>query len=151
VTDLIHAIPYDLLRGLHLLAVIAWMAGLLMLPRLFAYHAEAARGGELELKMTEGARRVMAVILNPAMIATWVLGLAMLWARGWETAMQPWMVAKLVLVLALSGYHGMLAGARRRFAAGERPGSSRRWRMLNEVPFLIAIAVVLLVTLEPTF
>ncbi len=138
---------YDLLRGLHLVAVIAWMAGMLLLPRLYAYQTEAAPGGELEAKMVTAAQRLRTLILTPALLATWALGLA-LWIGFHPGAPPLWLTLKLLAVLALSGLHGFFVAAGRRLAKGERRHSARFWRIMNEVPFVIAIAAVLLVTLQ---
>ncbi len=154
-----HLISYDLARGLHIIAVIAWMAGMLMLPRLYAYIAGSQPGGELEAKMIAAAKSLRLIIINPAMILTWAFGLFLFmvyivgdWARpiGEIMASVPhWFWGKLILVLALSGYHGFLIGQGRKIAAGQRTHSERYWRLMGEIPFLIAIAVVLLATLEP--
>jgi putative membrane protein len=147
---------YDLLRGLHIIAVIAWMAGMMYLPRLYAYHTETAPpGSEFDGHFQVWEAKLLRIIINPSMIVTWVLGLALVWwhvdaaGEGWSFLARPWMAAKLALVLGLSGWHGMLAGARRKLASGARPRSARFWRATNEIPFLIAVAAVLLVTLQP--
>jgi putative membrane protein len=143
---------YDLLRGLHILAVIAWMAGMLYLPRLYVYHMRAARGSELDLTFQEMERKLLRIIINPAMIATWLFGLCLIAAdgvnRGWDFLAQPWMIVKLVSVFVLSGWHGFLAGARRKFEAGTNARSEKFWRMTNEIPFVLAIIIVLSVTTE---
>jgi protoporphyrinogen IX oxidase len=144
-------LDYDLLRGLHIISVIAWMAAMLMLPRFFAYQSESARGGELERQMIDASRRLMTIIMNPAMIATWVFGLLLLWKIGFVTLLQPWLAIKFALVLVLSGIHGVFSRVRKQFAAGARPKSSRYWRLMNEVPFVIAIIVVLMATVQPMF
>lgn len=151
---------YNLARALHILAVIAWMAGLLMLPRFYAYQTGAQPGGELEKKMIEGSRRLRAIIMTPAMIAAWVFGLFLLWEynsgpAGDRTfaeglgAIRGWLWLKLALVIALTGAHGFMVAQGRKLAAGQRTLSEKTWRLLNEVPFVIAIVVVLLATLEP--
>ncbi|HEY8615333.1 CopD family protein [Phenylobacterium sp.] len=146
---------YDLLRGLHILAVIAWMAGMLYLPRLYAYHTETAPPGtEFDAHFQVWEHKLLRIIINPAMTLTWVLGLGLLYfhivvaERGWGFLAQPWMLVKLAAVIALSGWHGVLSKARRQFAAGERPKSAKFWRATNEIPFLLAIVAVLAVTLE---
>jgi putative membrane protein len=143
---------YDLARGLHILAVIAWMAGLLYLPRLFAYHAEAAVGSEMDLTFQTMERKLLNIIMNPAMIAAWGFGLWLVWLnvqnRGADFLLQPWMVAKLSGVVFLTAWHHVLATARKRFAAGANTRSNRFWRMTNELPFLAAIVMVLAVTTE---
>ena len=147
---------YDLARGLHILAVIAWMAGLLYLPRLYIYHVKAAPGGEMDQTFQTMERKLLKLIMNPAMIAAWVFGLWLFWLRSgagadWSFAHQPWMIAKIAGILFLTGWHHYLGVARKRFAAGTNPRSERYWRMTNELPFLAAIVMVLSVTLEWTF
>ena len=147
---------YDLARGLHILAVIAWMAGLLYLPRLYAYHVKAAPGGEMDQTFQTMERKLLKIIMNPAMIAAWVFGLWLFWLRSgsgadWSFAHQPWMIAKIAGILFLTGWHHHLAKAGKRFAAGTNQRSERYWRMTNELPFLAAIVMVLSVTLEWTF
>lgn len=145
---------YDLLRGLHILAVIAWMAGLLYLPRLFAYHVAATPGSETDETFKTMERKLLRIIMNPAMVAAWVFGLALMWfdatylRGGWGFLAQPWMAVKLVGVVFLTGWHHVLAAARKRFAAGTNTRSARFWKMTNELPFLAAIVMVLAVTLE---
>lgn len=149
---------YDLARGLHILAVIAWMAGLLFLPRLYAYDAEQAeKAGPLRSEMRKllriWQRRLLKIILNPAMGVSWGLGLWLLWIRSgggadWSFVPRPWMVAKLAGAIALSGWHGYLSAEFRRIQAGTSARTGRFWRMTNEIPFLIAIVMVLSVTLE---
>jgi len=147
---------YDLARGLHILAVIAWMAGMLFLPRLYAYDAEQKGKpeplrSEMQALLRVWQSRLLRIIINPAMILAFGLGLWLLSIRGWETALQPWMAAKLGGVFALGAWHGFLAGERKKIAAGTSTRSGRFWRMTNEIPFLIAIVMVLSVTLEWSF
>ncbi|HVI31784.1 CopD family protein [Phenylobacterium sp.] len=146
---------YDLLRGLHIIAVIAWMAGMLYLPRLYAYHTETAPpGSEFDAHFQVWERKLLRIIINPAMSITWLLGLGLLYfhifalQRGWDFLLQPWILVKLALVIFLSGWHGFLSGARKKLAAGERPKSAKFWRATNEIPFLVAVVAVLAVTLE---
>jgi protoporphyrinogen IX oxidase len=141
---------YNLARGLHIIAVIGWMAGLLMLPRFYAYQTEAEPGGELEKKMIDAASKLRTIILNPAMIATWVLGLYLIVTQHLAHLLIFWLVTKLILVLGLSGLHGFYLAQGKKLAKGERPYTAKFWRMVNEVPFVIAIVVVLLVTLKPS-
>jgi putative membrane protein len=153
-----HVIGYDLARGLHIIAVIAWVAGLLMLPRFYAYITTAQPGGELEQTMLKAARNLRAIILTPSLILAWAFGIflfATYLVADWATfpgvlgTVPHWFWGKLILVLGLSGYHGFLSAEGRKLAAGQRPRSERYWRLMSEVPFLVAIAVVLLATLEP--
>jgi len=139
---------YDPLRALHIISVIFWMAGMLYLPRLFVYHHTAQKGGELESSLLTQERKLLKVIINPAMLATWTFGILLIFANaeranGWSIFASPWWSAKFLLVLAMSGVHGFYAGAQKKFARGERPLSERRWRMLNEIPALMTIAIVL--------
>ena len=144
---------YDLLRGLHILAVIAWMAGLLYLPRLFAYHSRAAVGSEMAATFQTMEAKLLRIIMNPAMVAAWLFGVGLIGANrarygGWDYLTEPWMVAKLAGVLFLTWWHHYLAVARKRFTEGANARSERFWRMTNELPFLAAIVMVLAVTLE---
>ncbi len=151
---------YDLARGLHILAVIAWMAGMLYLPRLYAYDAEQAGKaeplkGEMQALLRVWQTRLLRIIINPAMTLAFILGGWLLWLRSgqgadWSFAHQPWMVVKLLGVFLLSAWHGFLAGQRKKIAAGTSKYSSRFWRMTNEIPFVLAIIMVLSVTLEWT-
>ena len=151
---------YDLARGLHILAVIAWMAGLLFLPRLYAYDAEQNAKpeplrGEMQALLRTWQTRLLRIILNPAMILAWAFGLWLIHidvaARGWNFLAEPWMIAKLAGVFLLSGWHGFLAAQRRRIAAGTSKYSGKFWRMTNEIPFVLAIVMVLSVTTEWRF
>jgi putative membrane protein len=144
---------YDWLRGLHILAVIAWMAGLLYLPRLFAYHTRAERGSQMDLTFQEMERKLLRIIMNPAMIATLVFGLALVWydgahRLGWGFLRAPWVHVKLLFILVLLGLHGFLSASRRKFEAGTNTRSAKFWRMMNELPFLAAIVIVLSATLK---
>ena len=144
---------FNLVRGLHIIAVMAWIAGLLMLPRFYAYQAGSQPGGELESKMISASRSLRAIIVTPSMIAAWGLGIWLFTLHGWYedgfAHVPHWFWLKLLLVVGLSGYHGYLAGQGRKLAKGERMHTEKFWRMMSEVPFLIAIVVVLLATVEP--
>jgi protoporphyrinogen IX oxidase len=154
---------FNIVRGLHILAVIAWMAGMLFLPRLYAYDAEQADKpeplrSEMRALLRLWQRRLLKIIVNPAMTASWVFGVWLIaihvygdFDEGWGFLAQPWMAAKLAGVVALSAWHGFLAGEFKRIQAGTSTRSSRFWRMTNEVPFLIAIVIVLSVTTEWRF
>ncbi|MGF1461738.1 MAG: protoporphyrinogen oxidase HemJ [Maricaulaceae bacterium] len=139
---------YDWFRGLHILSVIAWMAGLLYLPRLFVYHCGATPDGELHQTLVLQERRLLKQIMTPAMLATWVFAIIMIVGRiGLITT--PWFYAKLVVVVALSAFHMYLAAARKQFETGGNTRSHRYWRLMNEAPFVAAIASVGLAVLEP--
>jgi putative membrane protein len=142
---------YNLLRGVHILADIAWMAGLLYLPRLFAYHAKAEPGSQMDETFKVMERKLYGIIMNPAMGAAWLLGLSLIFfdgARrlGWGFLHSPWMLTKLSGVVVLTGWHLFLGRGLRDFARGENKRSERFWRATNEVPFLAAIVMVLAVT-----
>lgn len=140
---------YDLLRGLHILAVIAWMAGLMYLPRLYVYHCQVTIGSAEDHRFQVMEAKLLRLIMNPAMIVVWGLGLLLLHTRGWATALEPWLAAKLVLVTLQTGVHHVLARIRKTFAAGQNVKPERHYRLINEIPFVLAIAIVLLATLEP--
>ena len=143
---------YDLLRGLHIIGAIAWMAGMLYLPRLYVYHTGAIPGGELDGTLKVMERRLLRGIINPAMIITLIFGLGLIMAdakiRGWGFLAQPWMIAKLAGVFFLFAWHGFLSKARKRFEAGTNIRSEKFWRATNELPFLAAIIMVIAVTTE---
>ena len=141
---------FNLIRGLHILAVIAWMAGMLYLPRLFVYHTRAIPGGELDTTLKEMELKLMRIILNPAMTVAFLLGLTLIYldsqVRGWGFLLKPWMLTKIAGLFVLTGWHGYLSASRRRFEAGANQRSERFWRMTNEIPFVAAIFIVLSVT-----
>jgi putative membrane protein len=150
---------YDLVRGLHILAVIAWMAGMLYLPRLFAYHAKAIPGGESDVTFKVMEAKLYRIIMNPAMIVAFLLGLALIWIDAhnrfgtpdnpdWGFLLKPWMVTKLAGVAFLIWWHHFLGRARKAFAEDRNVHSDKFWRMTNELPFLAAIIMVLAVTTE---
>lgn len=151
---------FEIVRGLHILAVIAWMAGMLFLPRLYAYDAEQADKPEpLRTEMRTLLRlwqtRLLKIIINPAMTAAWVFGGWLIGLhvsnQGWGFLAQPWMITKLIGVMGLSGWHGFLSAELKRIHAGTSTRTGRFWRMTNEIPFLIAIVIVLSVTTEWRF
>jgi putative membrane protein len=152
---------FSVVRGLHILAVIAWMAGMLFLPRLYAYDVEQAGKAEPLRSEMQGLlrlwqRRLLKIIINPSMTAAWIFGVWMIlihvygFGQGWGFLLLPWMATKLIAVVVLSGWHGFLAGELKRIHAGTSVRTGRFWRMTNEVPFLIAIVAVLSVTIEWT-
>ncbi len=137
-------------KALHVIAVIAWMAGMLYLPRLFVYHADAPKGGELSETLKVMEYRLLRFIINPAMIAAFLFGGLMLWAN-WAGLMQGqgWMHAKLLFVFLLAGVHGMLSKARKRFARDENVKPAGYYRILNEVPTALMIGIVIFVIVKP--
>jgi len=137
---------HNLLLGFHILAVIAWMSGLLYLPRLFAYHTGAAVGSAMDETFKVMERKLLRIIMNPAMVAVVVFGGLLVWNDGWRILGTPWMILKLCGIAFLLWWHHFLATARKALAAGRRNRSERFWRMTNELPFLAAIVIVLSVT-----
>jgi putative membrane protein len=144
---------YDLLRAGHILSVIAWMAGLMYLPRLFAYHTRAAPGSEMDATFQRMELGLYRMIMNVGMLLAFGFGVALIWydgahRLGWGFLTTPWMLTKIVGVLFLLYWHHYLGRARKAFAAGRNTRSERYWRMVNELPFLAAIVMVLAVTTE---
>ncbi len=138
---------YLVLKSLHIIAVIAWMAGMLYLPRLYVYHADTKPGSPQSETFKVMERRLLRAIINPAMVATWVFGLILAWQGGYW--LQGWFIAKLVLVLAMSGVHGAFSAWRKDFEADRNTRPARFYRIWNEVPTLLMIGIVFLVVLRP--
>ena len=138
---------YQWVKAVHLIAVISWMAGLLYLPRLFVYHADAAPGSVQSETFKTMERRLLRAIMNPAMIVTWAAGLLMLhWSGAWA---EGWMHAKLLLVVGLTAVHMAMASWRRAFAEDRNRRPARFYRIANEVPTVAMIAIVILVIVQP--
>jgi putative membrane protein len=138
---------YPWVKAAHLIFVIFWMAGLFMLPRFFAYHQEADKGSPENAIWVEREARLVSIILNPAMVAVWALGLVLVVHTA--AYAESWFHAKFALVLALSGYHGWLTGYAKRLAGGERRVTARAMRLLNEVPGIATVLIVILVIVRP--
>jgi len=138
---------YQWLLAFHIIAVIAWMAGMLYLPRLFVYHCEADPGSRQSETFKVMERRLLKVIINPAMILTWVLGLWLVWQGGWYAS--PWFHAKFVLVFLMSGLHGALSRYVRDFAADKNRKSQKFYRIINEVPAVLMVLIVILAVVKP--
>ncbi len=138
---------YPWLRALHIIAVISWMAGMLYLPRLFIYHCDAEKGSKQSETFKVMERRLLRAIINPAMIAVWVIGIWLAWSGKWYTA--PWFHAKFVAVLLLSGMHGYFSAAVRAFAEDRNTKSATHWRVMNEVPTVLMIIIVVLAVVKP--
>lgn len=138
---------YLWVKAVHVIAVIAWMAGMLYLPRLFVYHADAAAGSEKSetFKVMEG--RLLRAIINPAMTVTWAAGLWLAW-KGFAFH-GGWLHGKIGLVVLMSGLHGYLSAAVRKFAEDRNERPARHWRIVNEIPTLLMIAIVILVIVKP--
>jgi protoporphyrinogen IX oxidase len=143
---------YEWVKAFHIIAVIAWMAGMLYLPRLFVYHCEAEKGSVQSETFKVMERRLLRGIINPAMIAAIAFGLWLGWMGpdsryGWFAA--GWLQAKIVLVLVMAGVHGLFVRWTKAFAAGRNRHSQKFYRIINEVPTVLMILIVLLVVLKP--
>ena len=138
---------YEWMKALHVISIIAWMAGLLYLPRLYVYHCAATPGSEHSETLKVMERRLLRAIMNPAMISSWVFGLWTAYElQAWD---QGWFHAKLTLVVIMTGLHMMMARQRKAFEADANTRSALYFRVFNEAPTLIMIAVVILVIVKP--
>ena len=138
------------IKALHIITMVTWMAGIFYLPRLFAYHADVKIGSETSELFKIMERRLLRIIINPAMVATWIFGIALVINTG---AGVPgggaWLHVKLLLVLAMSGLHGFLAVCRKKFERDANTRSAKFYRILNEVPTVLLVGIVLLVVFKP--
>lgn len=134
-------------KAAHIIFVIFWMAGMFMLPRFFVYHHQCAVGSVEDRQWIEREDRLRRIILNPAMIVVWVLGLFLAFNGGyWD---QGWFQLKFAVVFALSGYHGWMIGYFKKLRAGQRPLTEKTLRLLNEVPGVAAAIAVILAVVRP--
>ena len=140
-------LTYAWIKAAHVIFVIFWIAGLFMLPRYYIYHQEAAAGSEEEKRWIERERKLRNIIITPAMIIVWILGLTLASITGAWT--QGWFHLKFLLVVILSGYHGYMVGYGKQLARGQRPVSGKALRMMNEIPGVVAAIVVILVIVKP--
>ena len=140
--------PWTLwIKALHVIAVIAWVAGMLYLPRLFVYHTDAPRGSAMSETFKVMERRLLKAIINPSMVLVFLTGLTLAYVTGYWQA--PWLHAKFALVLALAATHGYFARCVRVFAADANKRPARFYRILNEVPTVLMILIVVLVVVKP--
>jgi putative membrane protein len=137
----------DWIKAFHVIAVIAWMAGMLYLPRLFVYHCDAPGGSPQSEMLKVMERRLLRIIINPAMVATWVLGLTLMVVTGAYASM--WFQIKFLLVLAMSGLHGFFSATVKRFARDTNDRPQQFYRFINEVPMVLIIAIVILAVVKP--
>ena len=138
---------YLWLKAVHVIAVISWMAGMLYLPRLFVYHSDAPVGSESSETFKVMEARLYKVIITPAMVTTWVLGLWLAYDGFGFSGI--WLWLKIIAVLALSAVHGYFGRALRRFAADHRDKPVRHWRLVNEIPTLLMVFIVVMVIVKP--
>lgn len=143
------ASAYPFVKAFHVIAVIAWMAGLLYLPRLYVYHAAEPPGSATAATFAVMERRLLKLIMNPAMIAVWILGLVLSFTPGIEAWSRGWFHVKFAAILGLTVVHHMLARDLKAFAAGRNVRSPRYFRILNEVPTALMIVIVLCVIVKP--
>lgn len=140
---------YLWVKAAHIISVIFWMAGLLYLPRLYVYHWGASLGGELDTILKIQERRLLSIIMRPAMIAAFVFGLLLMIIQSDQLMSFSWLHIKLLLLLALFGYHGLLSADRKKFERGERPRSEKFYRITNELPPVLIIIIVGLAVVKP--
>ena len=138
---------YLWLKALHIIAVISWMAGLLYLPRLFVYHAAATPGSEQSETFKTMERRLLRAIMTPAMIATWLFGMSIMFTGGWAAA--GWLHAKLALVIAMTVMHGLMSHWQADFQHDRNCRTQKFFRIANEIPTLLMIAIVILAVVKP--
>ncbi len=137
---------YLIIKSLHIISIISWMCGLLYLPRLFVYHSNAYQGGDLDKTLQIMEEKLLRIIMNPAMILSFVFGIWLIYLVGFSGG---WLHLKLVLVLGLAGFHGFLAKCRKDFSFGRNTRSEKFYRVINEVPTVLMIAIIFLVILKP--
>ena len=138
---------YGWLKVLHVVAVISWMVGLFYLPRLFVYHADAVAGGEPAATFVVMEQRLVKVIMNPAMMVSWIVGLWLAWSGFGFLGI--WLWIKIAAVVGLTVFHVFLSRSARSFAAGRNTMTARQWRMANEIPTVMMIIVVIMVIIKP--
>lgn len=139
---------YLWVKALHLIAVMSWLAGLFYLPRLFVYHADAVAGSELSETLKIMERKLLRIIMNPAMIVAWCAGGIMLWVNP-ALFEQPWMHAKLTLVVLMTVFHHALSKWRKAFLVDANRHSHKFYRKINEIPTILMIGIVIFVIVKP--
>jgi putative membrane protein len=140
---------YLWLKAVHIISVISWMAGLLYLPRLYVYHAGVATGSEASATFKVMERKLLKYIMNPAMIASFITGLALIWLLGEAALTMGWLHTKILLLLGMGAIHGLMARWRRAFAEDRNTHTHRFFRVMNEVPTLLMIGIVILAVGKP--
>jgi putative membrane protein len=142
---------YHWLKALHLIAVMSWMAGMLYLPRLYVYHSQVAVGSEASELFKVMERRLLRIIINPAMIVSWIFGLWLAFTINAFDVQQngAWLHGKLGLLVLMQTAHALMARYRRKFERDERPQSERFFRIFNEVPAILMVLIVFTVVFKP--
>lgn len=149
ITDFL-ADAYRWILALHIMSVIAWMAGMFYLPRLFVYHAERAPVGSAQSEIFKVMElKLLRVIINPAMIATWFFGLCLVFTPGVVDWGLVWPWVKAAMVIMMSGFHGWLSTRRKEFARDENTRSGKTYRMANELPTVLMAVIVIMVVIKP--
>jgi putative membrane protein len=138
--------PYLWLKALHVIAVIAWMAGLFYLPRLFVYHSRVKVGSESSELFKTMEAKLLRIIMMPAMTVAWIAGLALIWIVG---DLPWWLIVKLLSVLLMTGFHVMLKTYATAFAGDQRPRSEKYFRAINEIPTVLMVVIVIMVIVKP--
>jgi len=140
---------YLWIKAIHLIFVVALMAGMLMYPRLKIYQLSAKPGSDLFEAMRKAADRLRLIILNPSLIIVWLLGIYMLYLGDWALLKQPWMQVKLVFVLVITSFHGIFISMGKKIDKADGSISEKRLRMMNEIPFVAMIVVIIMVIVKP--
>jgi len=140
---------YLWLKAFHIIAVTAWMAGLLYLPRLMVYHRRTAIGGESSEIFKVMERRLLKAIMLPAMALSWLLGLGLIWVTDAFSGPSLWLTVKLIAVVILTGFHFWLVRFVKAFAEDERPRDERFFRIINEIPTVLLIVIVMMAVIKP--
>ncbi len=140
---------YLWLKALHIIAMVAWMAGLFYLPRLMVYHRRTAIGGESSEIFKTMERRLLKAIMVPAMVLTWVFGLALIWVTDVAGSLSLWLSIKLLGVVAMTAFHFWLGRFVKAFGEDERPRDERFFRLINEIPTVLLIVIVIMAVVKP--
>ena len=140
---------YLLFKAHHLIAVISWMAGLLYLPRIFVYHAETINNEDKSNTFKIMERRLFVFIMNPSMILSWIFGILLLHSIGINSLQEFWLIIKIILVISLTFYHFFLFNCLKNFNLDQNKHSSRFFRIINEVPTVLLIAIIFIVVFKP--
>ena len=140
---------YLLFKSLHLIAVISWMAGLLYLPRIFVYHAEKSNNEDKNNTFKIMERRLFIYIMNPSMVLSWIFGLLLLYSIELNSLKEFWMITKLILVISLTFYHFFLFTCLKSFSENRNTYSPKFFRIINEVPTILLIAIIFIVVFKP--
>ena len=140
---------YLVIKSLHIISIICWMAGIFYLPRLFCYHAQVDSQSESAQLFKTMERRLLKIIINPAMIASFIFGISLMMVPGMLASPVGWLHVKLMLVMIMVGFHGFLVYCLRRFKEDNYPYSSNTFRLLNEVPPFVMIFIIFLVVIKP--